>query len=211
MKPEVKMQQPIKTGGTAATRNSVTDPVCGMTVNPEAASGSYEYNEETYYFCSSHCLHKFREDPKRFLNKSTESMASQLVGIQRESNPAQLVAQTYTCPMHPEVRQDKPGSCPKCGMALEPVTVTAPQQKIEYTCPMHPEIVRDAPGNCPICGMALEPRTATFTEEENHELKDMRRRFWVSVAFSIPVFVIGMSDLIPGAPFQRLIPPAALT
>ena len=63
-------------------------------------------------------------------------------------------------------------------MALEPVTVTPPKQKIEYTCPMHPEIVRDAPGNCPICGMALEPRTVSLAEEENHELKDMRRRFW---------------------------------
>ncbi|HYN23455.1 MAG TPA: heavy metal translocating P-type ATPase, partial [Pyrinomonadaceae bacterium] len=112
--------------------------------------------------------------------------------------------------MHPEVRQDKPGSCPMCGMALEPITVTAPQQKIEYTCPMHPEIIRDVPGNCPICGMALEPRTATLTEEENHELKDMRRRFWVSVVLTIPVFVLGMSDLIPGAPLQRLVPPAVL-
>ncbi|MDQ3174118.1 MAG: cadmium-translocating P-type ATPase [Acidobacteriota bacterium] len=193
---------------------AVLDPVCGMTVNPASAAGSYEYNGKSYYFCSTHCLHKFREDPKRFLNNSTEPMASQPVGIQREPKPAAAlatpVAQTYTCPMHPEVRQDKPGSCPKCGMALEAVTVTAPQQKTEYTCPMHPQIVRDAPGNCPICGMALEPRTITLTEEENHELKDMRRRFRVSVVLTIPVFVIGMSDLIPGAPLQRLVSPTVL-
>lgn len=212
MKSEVKIPQPIKTGMTAATGDSVavTDLVCGMTVNPEAAAGSYEYNGETYYFCSIHCLKKFREDPERFLNKPTEPLASQLVGIQRETKPAAAaVAQTYTCPMHPEVRHDKPGSCPKCGMALEPVNVTAPQQKIEYTCPMHPEILRDAPGNCPICGMALEPRIVTLGEE-NHEFKDMRRRFWVSAVLTIPLFVIGMSDLIPGATFERIVSSAVL-
>jgi P-type Cu+ transporter len=64
---------------------------------------------------------------------------------------------SYTCPMHPDVHQPSPGICPKCGMALEPVMVTAPATRTEYTCPMHPQIVRDRPGNCPICGMALEP------------------------------------------------------
>ena len=191
--------------------NVALDPVCGMSVNPEKAAGASEYKGQTYYFCSPHCLQKFRENPEGFLKKSTEPQTSQLVGIQRETRPvAAPVAQAYTCPMHPEVLQDKPGSCPKCGMALEPVTVTAPQQKIEYTCPMHPEIVRDAPGNCPICGMALEPRTVTLADEENHELKDMRRRFWISVVLTIPVFVIGMSDLIPGAPLQRLVPSVVL-
>jgi Cu+-exporting ATPase len=63
----------------------------------------------------------------------------------------------YTCPMHPEVRQKWPGSCPKCGMALEPLAINLSATKTEYTCPMHPEIVRDAPGSCPKCGMALEP------------------------------------------------------
>src|SRR2546430_15775868 len=86
-------------------------------------------------------------------------------------------ASVYTCPMHPEVRQPRPGSCPKCGMALEPVAGPAPAPRTEYVCPMHPQIVRDAPGSCPICGMALEPRTATG-DEENAELKDMTRRLW---------------------------------
>lgn len=72
---------------------------------------------------------------------------------------------------------------------------------------MHPQIVRDAPGNCPICGMALEPRTVSL-EEENEEFKDMRRRFWVSAVLTVPALLIGMSDLLPGAPLQRLIPPA---
>jgi Cu+-exporting ATPase len=191
--------QPTKKDENHVTgETQAIDPVCGMTVNPDSAAGSYEYHGQTYYFCSTHCLQKFREDSEKFLNKPTDP------------KPTLPVAQTYTCPMHSEVRQDKPGSCPKCGMALEPVTITPPQQKIEYTCPMHPEIVRDASGNCPICGMALEPRTVTLDEEENHELKDMRRRFWVSVVLTIPLFVIGMSDFIPGAPLQRLISPTVL-
>ena len=197
--------------GKTADVTTSTDPVCGMTVDPKSAAGTAEYKDRHYYFCSTHCLHKFNADPGQFLNKPTEPMVTQLVGIGRESKSAPgPKAQAYTCPMHPEVHQDKPGSCPKCGMALEPVTVTAPQQKIEYTCPMHPEIVRDAPGNCPICGMALEPRTITLADEENHELKDMRRRFWVSVVLTIPLFLIGMSDLIPGAPLQRLVSPSVL-
>jgi Cu+-exporting ATPase len=181
------------------------DPVCGMKVGPEKAAGSIEYNGQSYFFCGLSCLEKFGANPERFL----ATAAPTPTGIQPNHGKEASRAE-YTCPMHPEVRQDKPGSCPKCGMALEPITITAPQQKIEYTCPMHPEIVRDAPGNCPICGMALEPRTATFTEEENHELKDMRRRFWVSVVLTIPLFVIGMGDLIPGGLLQRLVPPTFL-
>jgi len=180
------------------------DPVCGMTVNPESAAGSYEYKGQTYSFCSAHCLNKFRQDPESFLKESTET------AIELPANQPKKPSQAgYTCPMHPEVAQEGPGACPKCGMALEPITVSAPKEKIEYTCPMHPQIVRDAPGNCPICGMALEPRTVSLAEEENEELKDMRHRFWVSAVLTVPALVIGMSDLIPGAPLQRVIPPSA--
>jgi Cu+-exporting ATPase len=94
--------------------------------------------------------------------------------------------------MHPEVRQDHHGACPKCGMGLEPTA--PPKARVQYTCPMHPQIVRDEPGNCPICGMALEPRTIV-AEAENPELTDMSRRFWVSVILTIPVFALGMSDV----------------
>jgi Cu+-exporting ATPase len=92
----------------------------------------------------------------------------------------------YTCPMHPEVRHEGPGNCPKCGMALEPVAASEPATKTEYTCPMHPQIVRSEPGNCPICGMTLELRTVTAEPEDNAELAYMRRRFWVGVALTIP-------------------------
>ena len=168
------------------------DPVCGMTVNPETAAGSYEYSGKTYYFCSTHCLHRFQADPEEFLNKPTAA------------KNAPPTARAYTCPMHPEVRHGKPGSCPKCGMALEPITVTAPPQKIEYTCPMHPQIVRDKPGTCPICGMALEPRTVSLEDEKNPELVDMTRRFWVGVVLTIPLLVIAMSEFIPGNLLERV-------
>jgi Cu+-exporting ATPase len=72
-----------------------------------------------------------------------------------------------------------------------------------FTCPMHPEIVRDAPGNCPKCGMALEPRTATAGEEENSELVDMRRRFWISVALTIPLMAVALGEHLPGHPLAR--------
>jgi len=112
------------------------------------------------------------------------------------------MTRTYTCPMHPEVRQPGPGSCPKCGMALEPVGAEAPSARAEYVCPMHPQIVRDAPGSCPICGMALEPRTVTG-DEENAELRDMTRRFWVSVALSVPLLAFVMGDMLPGQPLRH--------
>ncbi|HYV83681.1 MAG TPA: heavy metal translocating P-type ATPase [Pyrinomonadaceae bacterium] len=139
------------------------DPVCGMTVDPEHAAGSVEYEGKTYYFCSTHCVHKFRENPEAFLKP-----AVQTVGITRQ-----------------------PPARPK------------PDQK--YTCPMHPEIIRDGPGSCPICGMALEPLTVSLEEEENHELKDMTRRFRIAVLAAIPVFLLGMSDLYPGQPLQQLV------
>jgi Cu+-exporting ATPase len=116
----------------------------------------------------------------------------------------------YTCPMDPEVHQDSPGACPKCGMALERSLPAVGETRVEYTCPMHPEIMRSEPGSCPTCGMALEPRTATVAEEENPELVSMTRRFWVSVALTIPVIVLGMSDLIPDQPWRHFLSTRAI-
>ena len=71
---------------------------------------------------------------------------------------------------------------------------------------MHPEIVRDAPGSCPICGMALEPRTVTLEETDNPELREMSRRFWVSLVLTLPLLVIGMSEFVPALDLERLMP-----
>ena len=153
------------------------DPVCGMTVDPARAAGSFGYGGETYYFCSPHCLEKFRKDPDPFLNKGR--------------NPVREAIETT--PPH----QSRQGIAPS-------LTVGSPPGKVEYTCPMHPEIVRDGPGSCPICGMALEPRTVTLEEEENPELIDMTRRFWVSAVLSLPVFLMGMGDFLPSRPLERI-------
>ena len=109
----------------------------------------------------------------------------------------------YTCPMHPEIIQDAPGDCPSCGMALERLVAATPSR--QYTCPMHPEIIQDEPGDCPVCGMALEPVVVTEDEEDNSELIDMTRRFWVSLVFTVPVFVIAMGDLLPGQPVSAVL------
>jgi Cu+-exporting ATPase len=99
--------------------------------------------------------------------------------------------------MHPEVVSDKPGDCPKCGMALEPMA--AALQKTIYTCPMHPQIEQDHPGDCPICGMPLEPKTVGAADSAEHaEIRSLSRKFWIGLAFTVPVLFIAMGHLIPG-------------
>src|SRR6266498_2839948 len=204
MKPHgLNQKENIQSAATAREREQAIDPVCGMSVNKETAAGSLEHGGQTYFFCSTDCMEIFRKDPSRFLKDST----AQVAGEPKQSAAAKA---EYTCPMHPEIREAQPGSCPKCGMPLEPVHPPVPTQKIEYTCPMHPQIVRDKPGNCPICGMALEPRTISFEDEKNPELVDMTRRFWVSVALSIPLLVIAMSEFVPGNFLERIVSMRAL-
>ena len=132
----------------------------------------------------------------------------------------QQAAGAYTCPMHPEVHEDKPGHCPICHMTLVPADAAAPAvtpehdhahchhghhiatsheppqpkagEAVIYTCPMHPQIRQEGPGSCPICGMALEPEIVTLDAPDNHELKDMSRRMWIGVALSAPVAILAM-------------------
>ncbi len=109
-------------------------------------------------------------------------------------------AAKYFCPMCPGVESDQPGDCPKCGMALERNPAWKPAAKILYTCPMHPEIEQDHPGDCPKCGMALEPKTVAAesdADEDNAELRDMTRRFWISAVLTLPVFLVAMAHLVP--------------
>ena len=182
--------------------NTVIDPVCGMQVDPAKSAGSFEYKGTTYYFCGVRCLEKFKKDPESFVTRAAAHHAEP----KRDTPPPPAPdSPLYTCPMHPEVRQNHPGSCSKCGMALEPVAPISPVSKTEYVCPMHPQIVRSAPGNCPICGMTLEPRVVSAGDEANPELVDMTRRFWISIALTLPLIVIEMSDLIPGQPLRPVI------
>ena len=99
------------------------------------------------------------------------------------------------------MESETPGSCSKCGMTLERNPTVLEHKKIIYTCPMHPQIEQDKPGNCPICGMALEPKTVVAGgEEENPELRDMTRRFWIGAVLSLPVFIVAMWHMFPTAP-----------
>jgi P-type Cu+ transporter len=140
-------------------RKSV-DPVCGMRVDSSHASASREYNGKTYYFCSDGCAKEFQTGPLKYVKDGK---------TRPEDRPEQ--------PEHPAEAPAK--------------------SHATYTCPMHPEILRDGLGSCPICGMALEPRTVSAEgEEEDHELKDMPRRFWVSAALSGPLVLIAMMHMV---------------
>jgi len=142
----------------ANTSGKTTDPVCGMTVDPKTAAGSYDFDGVTYHFCNVSCLNRFKAAPTDFL---------------------------------PKVKTDR----------VIPVTTIKPStsnDSREYTCPMHPEVIQIGPGNCPKCGMALESKTITLDDDdENPELADMSRRFWISFALSLPLAVIAMADMFP--------------
>jgi P-type Cu+ transporter len=172
------------------------DPVCGMAVRNDSPH-RIARNGTVYRFCSVGCLEKFQSNPADYTEDNTRP---------KPGRDGTAKSVEHTCPMHPEVRQQGPGACPKCGMALEPVNAPQPTTSVEYTCPMHPEVVRSEPGSCPKCGMALEARSSGSSEkEQNPELRDMTRRFWISALFSVPLIFIAMGDLLPGRPVSALL------
>jgi P-type Cu+ transporter len=144
---------------TDSKPDTVTDPVCGMKVEPDKAAGHHEHDGTTYHFCSEGCLDKFKEDPESYLDS--------------------------------EKRAAKKKAAPKDAM---------------YTCPMHPEVRQKGPGDCPKCGMALEPETPGLGEEDDSELRDMRRRFWIGVVFTLPILIYTMGEMIPGVSFETILP-----
>jgi Cu+-exporting ATPase len=147
---------PVPIGGA---RKLEKDVVCGMSVDPAKATSTAVHQGKTYYFCSRGCGEKFKADPEKYVAQSASPKiaAADAMG-QSKTAPVQS-GTTYVCPMDPEVRQSRPGACPKCGIALEP-DIPVAATRMQWTCPMHPEIVRDGPGACPICGMALDQRAA---------------------------------------------------
>lgn len=189
--------------------NELKDPVCGMSVTEKSDYHTHQ-NDKDFYFCSDYCQSKFIAAPDAYIKDETPPPHehSHAHGHQHEHKHADVTdycpdgdcdigASFYTCPMHPEIHQKDPGACPKCGMALEAAGEPIATVRTQYTCPMHPEVVQDKPGACPKCGMALEATTVA-AEENNDELKDMSRRFWVSAALAIPVFILAMiADLMP--------------
>ena len=147
------------------------DPICGMTVD-ESSPLRAERDGQTFYFCSEHCRKKFVEPgPTREVHPAHagrldggSASHAQHAHSQHDHGAVTVkpsAAAKYFCPMCPGVESDKPGDCPKCGMALErnPAWVAPASGKTIYTCPMHPEVQQDHPGDCPMCGMPLEPMT----------------------------------------------------
>ncbi len=211
---------PLNESGTDAafeqpqTLSRVSDPVCGMTIDPATARHSHVHEGVTYYFCSDGCRAKFAAAPAKYLTGAPATARPSLTehhehqgghatrAASAATHRSAAASGSYTCPMDPEVRVDAPGACPKCGMALEAPLAAAAPGAIEYVCPMHPEVVRDHPGSCPKCGMALEPRSAALEEAPNSELADMTRRFWVSTALAVPLLLISMSDMLPAHPLR---------
>jgi P-type Cu+ transporter len=185
------MQTPVST----PARKEVVDPVCGMTIDPADAVGHVDYHRQTYFFCAESCLERFKADPARYVRPKLST---------HDAETAVLVARgTHS----PEFQQPM---SPRASRIPSPES-RVPAGATKWTCPMHPEIIRDGPGSCPICGMALEPLVITAEEPENDELRDMTRRFWVSVALTIPTLAIGMAELLPGKPLERVLSPPAAT
>jgi Cu+-exporting ATPase len=203
-----------------------------MSVNPATAKNLYQHEGKTFYFCCAGCVDKFKKEPAKYLATPPRSSGLVTLGAPKPAamdRPAQQLPapkpssagraqatssapvknSAYVCPMCPEVREDRPKACPSCGMALEPETPVA-AVRTEYTCPMHPEIVRPAPGFCPICGMALELRTVGAAAEENPELRDMTRRFWIGVALTSPLMAIAMSGMFWQMSLHRIFTEATL-
>lgn len=115
---------------------------------------------------------------------------------------------TFYCPMQCEGDKtyDKPGDCPVCGMDLVEEQNSATSSKQQWTCPMHPEVVEDGPGSCPKCGMDLVPKVPETSAEEK-TYKKLLKKFWIAVAFTLPIFLIAMSDMIPNNPLHKLLAP----
>src|SRR5437588_1416926 len=129
---------------------SVVDPVCGMQVDPERAPARREHAGRQYFFCCSSCAERFSSEPDKYLQPRANEPPAQLVqlgkvplpspGLSPDQKPPSVeqASRRYFCSMDPEVTSASPGSCPKCGMALEPELLSS--AKTEYVCPMHPEV-----------------------------------------------------------------------
>ncbi len=155
----------------------VLDLVCKMTVSTTVPN-HYHYKDQEYYFCGKRCLERFAADPESFLNK----------GKQQENQSQAAQPQAKPLP------QADPHSDLK----------SQPQTEIIYTCPMDPEVRQVGPGICPKCGMALEPLAPTLEKPENKELSEMSRRFWISVVFTLPVFLLAMLRMLPSHPLTHI-------
>jgi Cu+-exporting ATPase len=160
----------------------MTDPVCGMQVDPDRAAATIEHEGRTYAFCCDGCRDLFRADPAKYLATPARTDDAPHAAHGHSARPH---ASPASSALHDSARPD---SAPT-DSAMPPA---------RFTCPMHPEVVRDRPGACPICGMALEPISPSLEEGEDTELQDMTRRFWIGLALTAPLLLVAMSAMAPG-------------
>ncbi|SDO20111.1 Cu+-exporting ATPase [Lutimaribacter pacificus] len=174
----------------------IRDPVCGMTVDPEAGKPAAEHDGHTYHFCSEGCRDKFLADPEAY-----RTAKDPVCGMTVERASAAHVAKHggerfYFCSAGCQSKfEADPDKYLGGRFAPEPMP-----EGTQYTCPMHPEIVRDHPGDCPKCGMALEPLTPSADSGPNPEYVDFKRRLWITAPLALAVFVLEMGSHI-GIPF----------
>ena len=182
----------------AAEAAIVRDPVCGMTVDPEAGKPTADHDGHTFHFCSDGCRQKFQADPHAYLT-STDPVCGMSVDRSTAAHTANHGGERfYFCSQRCQAKfEAEPGAFLGDRPAPEPMP-----EGTQYTCPMHPEIVRDAPGDCPLCGMALEPMTPSADAGPNPELIDFRRRLMVGGPLAAAVFILEMGDHI-GIPFAE--------
>ena len=157
----------------------VVDPVCGMTISPADSVGEVEHAGQTYFFCNDSCLERFKADPQQFVGTAAERNAPH--------HPADPEGE-YTCPMHPEIRQKGPGSCPICGMALEPVTVTLAEQPNEELDDMTRRFRWSLVLTVPILLVMVDE---FLPGQPLHARLDARRLNWIELALATPVVVWG--------------------
>jgi len=191
------------------------DPVCGMTVADDSPL-TEDRGGRTFRFCSEHCRRQFLNtngarpaadaEPAGACCGSREHAAAkpQVVAMP-PSSASDGESARYDCPMCDGVASDRPGACPKCGMALESTSAGLPRRR-QWTCPMHPEIVQDEPGACPKCGMDLEP-VEVDEDEDDSELRSMTRRFIVGAVLTVPLFVLAMGHMLPGDLVSQFVAP----
>jgi Cu+-exporting ATPase len=171
----------------------VRDPVCGMTVDPEAGKPSADHDGRMFHFCSAGCRTKFMAEPDAYLTATDPVCGMEVDRASARHFHRHEGDKLYFCSAGCKGKFEAE---PARYLGDRPAPAPMPKGT-QYTCPMHPEIVRDKPGSCPICGMALEPMgVPTGDEGPNPELVDFTRRFWVSAILSLPLLVIAMGPMV---------------
>jgi len=180
----------------------VRDPICGMTVDPQAGKPSLDHGGRTYHFCSEHCRTKFAAAPEDYLTAKDPVCG---MSVDRSTARYFLKAEGekfYFCSAACQAKFEADPAAYRDGQ--RPTTKPAPKGTL-YTCPMHPEVVSDRPGDCPKCGMALEPMGIPPADEgPNPELVDFVRRLWVSAILALPLLALGMGPML-GLPLREAI------